>query len=434
MRGQKILRAGIERGLAGLHRGVAFHRGEEARRAIGVETGAGGDADADAVGLEFLRAREARHRQFGFRQRQRRQIGIVAHVGDDAGHHRRLPRLVFADRGVFCDDMRHLVAQHRGQFGGVAGKRDQAARHIELAGRQREGVDRAGIEDGHPVGLLGSVGGRDQPVDRLADQGGKFRIFIGAAVGGQNALMLALAGRRLRDRCGSASAPAPARRSVSSFPRFPQAESASAAHSSAGAARRRQPVFPSRGSARCVKISLWTHDSSGIVDLIRFAFDPTENRCPVSKSNARSRPAPQLCPTAKQFNPWSSPRRDNATDTNSFIFERLRPKAGVLERRHDAPWNSRRKVPCPVSPEVQVGDRPCLPDRPDCALDHRKVPNRGQNIARTFRVFYGRWLRPNAQFGIARHALGSSQGGSAIFVCDINGCERLATAQQFALQ
>jgi hypothetical protein len=40
---------------------------------------------------------------------------------------------------------------------------------------------------------------------------------------------------------------------VSIFPRFPQAESVSAAQTSAGAARRRQPVFPSRRLARCVK-------------------------------------------------------------------------------------------------------------------------------------------------------------------------------------
>ena len=199
MRRQEILRARIERGLAGLQRRIALHRGEEARRAIGIEMRAGRNADADAVGLEFLRAREARHRQFGLRQRQRGQIGVVAHVGDDAGHHRRLPRLVLADRGVLCQHMRHLVAQHRGQFRGVAGERDQAARHIELAGRQREGVHRAGIEDGHPVGLVGTVGGRDQPVDGLADQGRQPRIVIGAAIGGENALVLALARRRLRD-------------------------------------------------------------------------------------------------------------------------------------------------------------------------------------------------------------------------------------------
>ena len=114
MRGQEVLRARIERGLAGLQLGVAFHRGQEARRAIGIEMRARRDADADAVGLEFLGAREARHRQLGLGQRQRGEIRIVAHVGDDAGDDRRLPRLVLADGGVLGQHMRHLVAQHRG--------------------------------------------------------------------------------------------------------------------------------------------------------------------------------------------------------------------------------------------------------------------------------------------------------------------------------
>ena len=202
MRGEKVLRTWVQRGLAGFHRGVAFHRGEEARGAIGIEMRAGGNADPDAVGLEFLRARKARHGQLGFCQRQRGQIRIVAHVGDHAGDDGGLPRLVLADRGVLCQHMRHLVAQHRGQFRGVAGQRDQAARHIELSGRQREGVDRAGIEDGHLVGEVGTVGGRHQPVDGLGDQRFQPRVVIGAAIGGQDALMLALGRGRLRHRPG----------------------------------------------------------------------------------------------------------------------------------------------------------------------------------------------------------------------------------------
>ena len=166
--------------------------------------GARRNADADAVGLELLGAREARHRQLGLGQRQRGQIGIAAHVGDDAGDDGGLARLVLADRGVLGQHMRHLVAQHRGQFRGVAGQRDQAARHVELAGRQRERIHRARIEDRHLVGLIGTIGGRDQPVDRLADQGFQLRIVIGAAIGGQDSLMLALGGRALRRR----SAPA----------------------------------------------------------------------------------------------------------------------------------------------------------------------------------------------------------------------------------
>ena len=103
----------------------------------------GRNADADLVRLEFLLPREARHRQLGFCKRQRRDVRIVAHVGDDAGRHRRLTRLVLAAGGVLGEHMRHLVAQHRGQFGGVAGERDQAARHVKLAARQRESIHRA---------------------------------------------------------------------------------------------------------------------------------------------------------------------------------------------------------------------------------------------------------------------------------------------------
>jgi hypothetical protein len=71
--------------------------------------GAGGNADADAVGLEFLRPRKARHRQLGLCQRKCGEIGIVAHIRHDTCDDGSLPRLVLADRGVFCEHMRHFV-------------------------------------------------------------------------------------------------------------------------------------------------------------------------------------------------------------------------------------------------------------------------------------------------------------------------------------
>ena len=157
------------------------------------------DADADAVGLEFLGAREARHRQFGLGQRQRGQIGIAAHFSDHTRDDGGLARLVLADRGVLGQHMRHLVAQHRGQFRRVAGQRDQAARDVKLAGRQRERIHRARIEDRHLVGLIGTIRCRHQPIDRLADQRFQLGIVIGAAIGRQDALMLAIGGRALRD-------------------------------------------------------------------------------------------------------------------------------------------------------------------------------------------------------------------------------------------
>jgi len=60
----------------------------------------------NAVGLEFLRAREAGERDLGFRQRQRPGFRIAQHVLDDAIHQRDLARLVLADRGwapITCD-------------------------------------------------------------------------------------------------------------------------------------------------------------------------------------------------------------------------------------------------------------------------------------------------------------------------------------------
>ena len=124
---------------------------------------------------------------------------------------------------------------------------------------------------------------------------------------------------------------------VSSFPRFPQEESASAAHNNAGAAKRRQPVFPSRRSARCVKSATGTHDPIGIVDLIPF-LRLIQTKTGAQSSNQALFPAQHLnLPHPEQLDPWSSPRRDNAADTNPSIFERLRSKADALERRNDAP-------------------------------------------------------------------------------------------------
>ena len=192
MRGQEIQRARIGAVAGGAQRGVALHRGEEAHRAERIEAGARGDADADAVRLEFLRAREARQRQLRARQRQRRQFGIGADVGDDAADDRCLARLVLADRRMARDHMRHLVRKHRRNLRGVACQRDQAAGDVELAGRQREGVDRGRIQDRHLVGQIRPFGGGDELFDGLRDQPGEPRILIDAAIGGEDSLMLAL--------------------------------------------------------------------------------------------------------------------------------------------------------------------------------------------------------------------------------------------------
>ena len=303
MRRQEILRARIERGLAGLQRRIALHRGQEARRAVGIEMRARRNADADAVGLEFLRAREARHRQLGLGQRQRGEIGIVAHVGDDAGDDGGLPRLVLADRGVLGQHMRHLVAQHRGQFRGVAGERDQAARHVKLAGRQREGVHRAGIEDRDLVGLVGTIGCGDQPVDRLADQRFQLRIVIGAAIGGENALMLALGGGRLRHRAVRLGRRRRAAvvEAVWNRPMSPQADSV----------RR-------RGTASAPQPK-----GGGLVPLSRRPARPVTSATRIMYRGLI--PAEHFdLPHPEHLDPRPAPRLDPAADANPSIFERLK--------------------------------------------------------------------------------------------------------------
>ncbi|MEY9574229.1 hypothetical protein ABIE88_001805 [Bradyrhizobium diazoefficiens] len=199
MRRGEVLRARIQRGLAGLELGIALHRGKEARGTIRVEMCLGGDADADAVRLELLVARKARHGELGLGQRERGEIGIVAHVGDNTGDDRGLARLVLAHRGVLGQHMRHLVAEHGGQLRRIARERKKTARDIELAVRQREGVDRAGIQNGDPVALVGAVGGGDEPVDGLGDQRFEPRVVIGAAIARQDALVLLFGGGGLRD-------------------------------------------------------------------------------------------------------------------------------------------------------------------------------------------------------------------------------------------
>ena len=193
MRGQEVGRARIDIGRARLpDLGIAPERGEEARRPIGVEPGPRRDADPDAVGLEFLGAREARQRDLGFRQRQRADLGIAQHAVDHAAHQRDLAHPVLAHLGMMGDHMGHLVRHHRGELGAVVGERDQPAGHVELARGQRKGVDHRRVQQGHAIMQIRPVGRRHQLLDRLADHGLDAGILIGAVVGGENPLMLAL--------------------------------------------------------------------------------------------------------------------------------------------------------------------------------------------------------------------------------------------------
>src|SRR5260221_13501548 len=93
------------------------------------------------------------------------------------------------------------------------------------------------------------------------------------------------------------------------LPRLPQADSANAAHNRAGAAKRRRPVPRSRCPAHAITSANRDLSSAEYFDL----------------------------PHPEHLDPWSSPRRDKAADTNPLIFEGLRRQPGRLERRNHAP-------------------------------------------------------------------------------------------------
>ena len=122
--------------------------------------------------------------------------GSLEQVGGDAVDELGLAGLVLADFGVAGDDVRHLVRHHRGELGVVVGERDEAAGDVELAVRQREGVDRGRVEDGDLVFQLRPLGGRDQLVDGLLQHRLHAGVAIDAAIRGQDAKVLALLGRR----------------------------------------------------------------------------------------------------------------------------------------------------------------------------------------------------------------------------------------------
>ena len=196
MRRQEVRRARVDAGALRAQMRVHAHRGEEALGAVGVVAGARRDADADAVGLELLGAGEVGERDLGFGERQRAELRVAQQVGGDAVDQRGLPRLVLADLGVAGDDVRHLVRQHRGELGVVVGERDQAAGDVELAVRQREGVDRGRVEDGDLVFQLRPLGGGDELVDGLLQHRLHAGLAIDAAIGGEDAKVLALLRRR----------------------------------------------------------------------------------------------------------------------------------------------------------------------------------------------------------------------------------------------
>ncbi len=201
VRRQKVGRARVDGagGLLRLELGIVFHRREEPHGTVRIIAGARGDADADRVRLEFLGPREARERELRLGERQRADLRIADDVADNTADQRRLLRLLFADRGMAGDDVTHLVGQHRRKLRFIVGERGDAAGHVKLSGRQGESVDRLRIEQGDLVVQVRPLGRRNQALDGLLDHALQLRIVVDAAIGGEDALMLAQRrGRHIR--------------------------------------------------------------------------------------------------------------------------------------------------------------------------------------------------------------------------------------------
>ena len=135
----------------------------------------------------------------------------------------------------------------------------------------------------------------------------------------------------------------------------------------------------------------------------------------------------------KYLNPRPGTRLNKSPDTDTFIFQRLRLQAGRRQTGKRPPWNNHSKVPCPVSPKIQIGSSPCLSNGQNLALDQRKAPDPSQNTARTFGVFYGRGVCPDAYFSLARSSLGGEQRGPAFPVAHVRRNQCLASRQKLPL-
>ena len=132
---------------------VGGHRLQEAAGGVGIVAGPADRADADRVGLQLLVAGELRQPQLAADQRHLGDVALAEHVGDHLGGEHLLGLLLLALDAVIGGHMAHLMGDHCGQLGRIVGQRQQAARDVEIAAGQREGIDVGRVEDGDAIAL-----------------------------------------------------------------------------------------------------------------------------------------------------------------------------------------------------------------------------------------------------------------------------------------
>src|SRR4029078_13739259 len=97
---------------AGLEISNALQGRRETRCAIRVESGARRNADPDAVGFEFLCARECGQRQLGFGERQRSHLRVAEYIVDDMVDDRDLASLLLTNCRMACYHVTHLMREN----------------------------------------------------------------------------------------------------------------------------------------------------------------------------------------------------------------------------------------------------------------------------------------------------------------------------------
>ncbi|PHK24698.1 hypothetical protein VF10_10945, partial [Nostoc linckia z13] len=140
-------------------------------------------ADAEIVRFIFLLAREAQRVELRALARDLAERAVAGQHPEQHGKTARDGRGAVALRAVARGDMADLVAEHRGEFGFVVHQRDELARDIDIAARDREGVVDRRVEQGDPE-VARRVRQARLDRDPLPDLGhiGILRAAIGAAI------------------------------------------------------------------------------------------------------------------------------------------------------------------------------------------------------------------------------------------------------------
>ncbi len=168
---------------------IGFHRLQETRRSERIVTGFADHLDTDGIRLQFLITRELGKPQLAA---QRFAAGrfIMQHFAGDAPGYSRLSFLLLPQNAVIGDDMAHFVGDHGCDFGRVVREREQAARDIEIAARQCEGIDIGTVENCDAIGLVRLVGNCRQLADDLRHHAFKSLVLVLAAIGREDTRML----------------------------------------------------------------------------------------------------------------------------------------------------------------------------------------------------------------------------------------------------